>query len=181
MNRKRGSRFCQNFKKTPTMFNWKQFTNRVTIAAPASAVMNAWSTQGGLESWFLRSAVFKSPGGLPRKTDERVQAGDRYRWLWWGYDESTFEEHQVLRITDEEIEFVFSGDCIVNVKAKAENGEMVCELTQRMPMDSEADRQHFYVECGRGWTFYLANLKSILEGGLDLRNKNDALKNVINA
>lgn len=30
-------------------------------------------------------------------------------------------------------------------------------------------------------TFYLANLKSVLEGGLDLRNKNVNIPNVISA
>ena len=32
-----------------------------------------------------------------------------------------------------------------------------------------------------GWIFYLANLKSVLEGGLDLRNKRMEITNVITA
>jgi hypothetical protein len=32
------------------------------------------------------------------------------------------------------------------------------------------------VQCQLGWTFYLANLKSVIEGGVDLRNKNVDLK-----
>jgi hypothetical protein len=32
-----------------------------------------------------------------------------------------------------------------------------------------------------GWVFYLANLKSFPEGGIDLRNKNEKLKSVINS
>jgi hypothetical protein len=35
--------------------------------------------------------------------------------------------------------------------------------------------------CLGGWTFYLANLKSYLEGGVDLRNKNLALNNMVNS
>ena len=35
--------------------------------------------------------------------------------------------------------------------------------------------------CLEGWTFYLTNLKSVIEGGLDLRNKNLDIKGVINA
>lgn len=31
-----------------------------------------------------------------------------------------------------------------------------------------------------GWTFYLTNLKSILEGGFNLRNKNNKLGDVVN-
>ena len=37
------------------------------------------------------------------------------------------------------------------------------------------------VGCKTGWTFYLANLKSLLEGGIDLRNKDELLKDVINS
>jgi hypothetical protein len=32
-----------------------------------------------------------------------------------------------------------------------------------------------------GWSFFMVNLKSILENGYDLRNKNEELKNVITA
>jgi len=34
--------------------------------------------------------------------------------------------------------------------------------------------------CASGWAFYLVNLKSIYEGGLDLRNKTPALKHMLN-
>ena len=51
----------------------------------------------------------------------------------------------------------------------------------RADREHETEQQHFYIECGKGWTFYMTNLKSILEGGLDLRNKNINLKQVINA
>ena len=38
-----------------------------------------------------------------------------------------------------------------------------------------------YVDCSYGWTFFLANLKSVLEGGIDLRNRNVDIKNVVNS
>ena len=43
------------------------------------------------------------------------------------------------------------------------------------------EKLRLYIGCGEGWTFYLANLKSMLEGGIDLRNKNDKIKGVINS
>lgn len=45
----------------------------------------------------------------------------------------------------------------------------------------EDPARNLLVGCGEGWVFYLANLKSILEGGIDLRNKNDAIRNVLNS
>ena len=38
-----------------------------------------------------------------------------------------------------------------------------------------------FLECGEGWAFYLTNLKSHLEGGIDLRNRNERITGVVNA
>jgi uncharacterized protein YndB with AHSA1/START domain len=165
-----------------TTYNWKQFTKRITIDAALKSIFNAWSTQQGLESWFLRSAQFKDPGGVLRIKDEPVQKGDRYKWLWFGYSDAIAEEKEILYTNGEdELEFSFSGGCIVRVTIKQESGETICELQQTMLMDDEAEQRYFFIECGKGWTFYITNLKSILEGGIDLRNKNEEIQNVINA
>ena len=165
-----------------TTFNWKQFTKRITIDAEPKEILNAWSTQQGLESWFLRLAQFNDAGGTLRRKDEPVQKGDRYKWLWYGYSDAIAEEKEILYTNGEdELEFSFSGGCVVKVTIKQESGEIICELQQTMPMDDEAEQRYFFIECGKGWTFYMSNLKSILEGGIDLRNKNEEIQNVINA
>ena len=165
-----------------TTYNWKQFTKRITIDAKSEAIFNAWSTQQGLESWFLRLAEFKEPGGVLKRKDEPVQKGDRYKWLWFGYSDAIAEEKEILYTNGkDELEFSFSGGCIVKVMIKQESDETICELQQTMPMDDEVEQRYFFIECGRGWTFYMTNLKSILEGGIDLRNKNEEIQNVINA
>lgn len=40
---------------------------------------------------------------------------------------------------------------------------------------------NYHIGCTKGWNFYLTNLKSLLEGGIDLRNRNKGLKEVINS
>jgi uncharacterized protein YndB with AHSA1/START domain len=165
-----------------TTYNWKQFTKRITIDAEPAAIFNAWSSQQGLESWFLRTAEFKGPDGTPRRRDEPVQKADRYKWLWFGYPDDTAEEKEILFTNErDELEFSFSGGCVVQVTIKQEGGETICELQQTMPMDDEKEQRYFFIECGKGWTFYMTNLKSILEGGIDLRNKNQEIQNLINA
>jgi uncharacterized protein YndB with AHSA1/START domain len=165
-----------------TAYNWKQFTKRITIHADAKLIFNAWSTQTGLEKWFLRSAEFKMRDGTLREKDQPVQKGDRYKWLWFGYDDAIAEEKEILFSNDtDELEFSFSGGCLVRVVIKQEAGETICELQQTMPMDDEAEQRYFFIECGKGWTFYMTNLKSILEGGVDLRNKNGKIQSLINA
>ena len=163
-------------------YNWREFVKRITIRAKPGVIYDAWTTQEGLESWFLRLAEFRAADSSLRKRNDAVQQGDHYRWLWFGYGDSFAEENNVLSVNGkDQFQFVFSGGCVVNVTVKQENDETICELTQTMPMDDESEQRHFFIECGKGWTFYMTNLKSILEGGIDLRNKNEKIQNVINA
>ncbi len=163
-------------------YDWKQFTKRIPINASAKAVYNAWTTQQGLESWFLRLAQFIKADGAARPKNSQIEAGDNYKWLWFGHNDAEVEEKEILAANGwDELKFSFSGGCIVTVTIKQQDGETVCELVQDMPMEDDSERQHFFIHCGNGWGFYMANLKSVLEGGLDLRNKNVNLKQVINA
>ncbi len=175
-------------------YNWKQFIKRIPINAPPKAIYDAWATQQGLESWFLRLAQFTKADGSIRSKNNHAETGDTYKWLWYGYCDDVVEEQKILSANGwDKLSFIFSGGCIVTVTIKqpalpsmagrsdGEEGETICELMQQMPMENEIEQQHFYIECGKGWTFYLTNLKSILEGGIDLRNKNAGLKQVINA
>ncbi len=163
-------------------YNWKQFTKRIPINAPAKAIYEAWATKKGLESWFLRLAQFTKMDGTIRPVNSLIEKGDKYKWLWHGYDDSAKEEKEILAANGwDKLQFSFSGDCIVTVTIKQEESVNICELVQNMPMDDALQQQSFYIECGSGWAFYLVNLKSILEGGPDLRNKNANLKLVVNA
>ena len=162
--------------------NFKQFTKRIPVKASAKSIYDAWATQSGLERWFLRLAEFKTANGSSRPKNTAIEKGDRYKWLWYGYDDDTKEENEILEVNGWDlIRFQFSGECIVTVKIKQEEGETICELIQDMPQEDEEKRKHYFIDCGEGWTFYLANLKSVLEGGIDLRNKNEKLKKVINS
>jgi uncharacterized protein YndB with AHSA1/START domain len=163
-------------------YNWNRFTLRIDIRATVQDVYAAWATKSGIESWFLRSAVYTHSNGLARAGQEPIQAGDQYAWLWHGYDDSVEEKNSILFANNQnQLQFGFSGGCIVTVTIKEEAGYTICELVQEMPQPEEQEQQYFSIECGKGWTFYLANLKSILEGGVDLRNKNPALTQMVNA
>ncbi len=162
--------------------NWKQFTKRIPIKTSAKAIYDAWTTQQGLESWFLRLAQFTKADGSLRSKTNHIEKGDAYKWLWFGYDDTAVEEKEILSANGwDQLQFSFSGGCIVTVTIKQEEGETICELVQTMPMEDINEQQHFFIDCGNGWGFYMANLKSVLEGGLDLRNRNVNLKEVVNA
>ncbi|MEP6950371.1 MAG: hypothetical protein ABI863_13895 [Ginsengibacter sp.] len=70
---------------------------------------------------------------------------------------------------------------IVEVTIQEEQEECMVSLKQyNIPID-EAGKTNYHIGCMEGWVFYLADLKSIREGGIDLRNKNPDIKKVINA
>ena len=57
----------------------------------------------------------------------------------------------------------------------------VLELLQDSIPDTAEGKHYWHLGCKTGWTFYLTNLKSLLEGGIDLRNKDEQIKNVLNS
>jgi uncharacterized protein YndB with AHSA1/START domain len=167
-------------------FNWTTFTKRISIKVPAAAIYNAWATPGGLESWFLRRCIVAHNADAPVADDMPMQKGNCFTWYWHGWPDEVHEKGEILFANGTDtLSFTFGQQgaegMICTIKIYEEEGETVCGLVQEnIPVD-ERGKSYFFVGCNTGWTFYMANLKSILEGGIDLRNKNAALKNVLNA
>ena len=161
---------------------WTSFTRRIAVRASIADIYTAWTTQKGLESWFLRLAQFTNADGQQRAMEEPVQAGDRYHWLWHGWSDDHPEKREVLAANGVDFfQFGFTGDCVVSAKIFPEKDVSVVELVQSEIPPSDDPKQNLHFLCSNGWTFYLANLKSILEGGIDLRNRDVALGEVLNA
>lgn len=163
-------------------YDWSTFTCKINVKATPVTVYQAWSTPAALESWFLRKALFASTGGVPVKSEEQLKTGDTYEWFWHGYPDTVMERGKIYAANGkDEFQFSFGDPCMVTVTMKEEQGETICELVQsQIPLDEES-RVKWHIGCLSGWTFYLANLKSILEGGIDLRNKNEALSGMMNS
>ena len=163
-------------------YDWSKFVLRIPVRAPAVSIYRAWSTSEGIESWFLRSAEYRSGSDIIRHKNELIQKGDRYTWLWHGYDDDVVEINDVLEANDRDmISFVFAGHCIVIVTIGMLHSETIVELSQENIPTSEEAKVDIHMGCMEGWAFYLANLKSILEGGIDLRNKNVTIGKMVNA
>ena len=160
--------------------DWSKFTRRITVNSPRRSIYEAWAVPSQIERWFLRSAEYVAFDGKTRGRDEAVETGDAYFWRWHGYLDDVSESGRVVEANGKDrFVFTFTSNCIVTVDIREENGETVVELTQsNIPEDKD---RGIYIDCGYGWAFYLGNLKSVLEGGVDLRNKNTDIKNVINS
>lgn len=163
-------------------YDWSRFTVRINVKAPESRLYHAWATRSGMEHWFLRLAEFKKPSGELRKDEEFVEKGDTYKWLWHGWPDDTVEYGEILGCNGkDQLSFSFgkAGHCHVTIRE--EEGEKIVELVQdKIPTD-EKGMQYYHVGCKTGWTFYLANMKSLYEDGIDLRNRNVKLQEMINS
>jgi len=162
--------------------DWTQFHLRIPIKAGAKAIYDAWTSQRGLESWFLRKAAFTAKNGVARDPDSTIDIDDTYEWLWHGWSDEMVERGTILQINGKDsLRFSFGKAGNVKINIDKENDETLIELTQYDIPTDEASHVNFYLGCNNGWLFYLTNLKSILEGGIDLRNRKEELKNVINS
>jgi hypothetical protein len=146
---------------------WSQFKLRVNIQCSVQKAYDAFATPAGWQSWFLSKCVF---------------TGDQYEWSWYGYPDTMIERGKILSANGKDrYSFTFSQGSVVEIFIYAESGETIVELTEsNFPSDPQ-ERIKYYVADIRGWTFYLANLKAVLEKNIDLRNRKEELQDVITA
>ncbi|MCD6012442.1 MAG: hypothetical protein K0Q79_2304 [Flavipsychrobacter sp.] len=162
--------------------DWSKFAHKIYINVPMQKVYDAWATRTNIESWFLRKGEFFMPDGTVRPNDSYVQAGDTYEWFWHGHPDTTVERGKITEANGKDrFQFVFGGAGLVTIDMRQVDNVTEMILTQSEIPADEAGRYNYHVGCSTGWTFYMANIKSILEGGLDLRNKNPNYSNVINS
>jgi uncharacterized protein YndB with AHSA1/START domain len=151
---------------------WTSFKVTGDYNTDIRSLYEAWATATGIEKWFLSKANYYTVPLRLREPDEFILKEDTYEWYWFGYDDNNVEEGQILEANGTDfVKFTFSGGSTVSISIYSRNGVSIVELLQEnIPIENDPSKSLF-VQCQVGWTFYLANLKSVLEGGKDLRNK----------
>jgi uncharacterized protein YndB with AHSA1/START domain len=151
---------------------WASFKVVGDFNTDIRSLYEAWATPEGLETWFLRQANFYTVPRRIREPDEFIAKEDTYEWYWHGHNNEVFEKGQVLEANGTDfLKFTFSGGSIVSVNLYSRNGVSIVELTQENIPEESDPSKNLFIQCQVGWTFYLANLKSVMQGGVDLRNK----------
>lgn len=161
-------------------FDWTTFTRKIAIKAELSDIYTAWTKASAIEKWFLSKAVFMDTNEKPISKEAQLEKGYTYQWNWYLYDET--ECGKITEANGKDfIQFTFAGECLVDIQLSTLNDYVIVELTQKnIPTDDDSKRG-IRLGCDSGWSFYLVNLKSVYEGGLDLRNKDTALKGMMNS
>jgi uncharacterized protein YndB with AHSA1/START domain len=151
--------------------DWSRFSQSIKIKAPLKTVYDSWTTRKGLERWFLRMAAFTTQDGVLSKDDEAAAMGGTYHWRWHGHPDNVEERGTVLEANGRDrLKFVFGKAGIVTVNLSEQNGLTQMEIVQEDIPTDEHGRFEYHVGCSSGWTFYRANMKAVLEGGVDIRN-----------
>ncbi|WP_057937554.1 SRPBCC family protein [Algoriphagus resistens] len=160
-------------------FDWTSFTKRIAVKASLAEIYDAWTKAEELEKWFLKQVDFYSLENTSFDRKANVAKDISYAWYWYLYDEPM--KGRITSVNGRDfIQFTFEGECLVDVNLEELNGYVIVTLRHHnIPLDDNS-KQYVRLGCSNGWAFYLTNLKSVFEGGLDLRNKDEALPAMIN-
>lgn len=161
-------------------FDWTQFTRKIAVKAPMNVLYDAWTVPTQIERWFLSDATFYNTSEEKLGKNDPVTSGSRYEWQWYLWDITETGIVNEVNGTDH-IQFTFAGNCIVDVNLQPFEEQTIISLSQKDIPTSDEQKVNVRLGCDRGWSFYLVNLKSIHEGGIDLRNKNPELKPMLNS
>ncbi len=160
-------------------FNWKAFTKKIAVKADLKTIYHAWTKSEELERWFLEKVMFYDNDKTPFPANDTVELGLNYEWLWFLY-----EEPMLGKITEANgkdfLQFTFEGECLVDVRLEEKGEFTIVTLIHHNIPENDWSKQFVRLGCSNGWTFYLTNLKSVYEGGIDLRNRNADLGVMIN-
>jgi uncharacterized protein YndB with AHSA1/START domain len=160
-------------------FEWTTFTKRIAIKSSLSEMYDAWTKAHELEKWFLKKVNFYNSDKTLFNLEKNVHENIKYEWYWYLYDQPM--DGRITKVNEKDfVQFTFEGECLVDVNLEKINDYVVVTLRQHnIPLDDHS-KQFVRLGCSHGWTFYLTNLKSVYEGGLDLRNKDENFTPMIN-
>lgn len=160
-------------------FDWTRYTKKIAVKAPIHQIYAAWTTAEELEKWFLEQVRFYDQDSSLASRQTLAEKGVAYKWKWHLYDD--IMKGKILEANGKDfLRFTFEGDSDVEVKLTTERDYTIIELIHKNIQTDDESKKYIRLGCASGWTFYLINLKSVYEGGLDLRNKDEHLHSMIN-
>ncbi len=100
--------------------------------------------------------------------NEYFSEGDKYQWEWFFNWKSSGSIAQV--IPNKSLTFTF-GKCAVSVVLRPYDTGTFIHLVQSGMSPNEEDMVNLHLDCRCGWTYFLSNLKTVLEHNVDGRDK----------
>ncbi len=163
---------------TEENYNSNEFYHGILLDKTPSEIFSFAATGGGLEKWFIGKAEFRSPDNIKRNQGEIAQAGDKFQIDWLAKDLSVNGE--VIEVKDNSVfRFTFGPLFIVTIIVKQHGARTLFTLKQEYaPGAARNDFAH--INCCVCWAFFVTNLKSVAEHGIDLRETGSEDESLVN-
>jgi uncharacterized protein YndB with AHSA1/START domain len=150
-------------------YDWSSFDIYLYIDGPAEPIFRKWVTAAGLESFFMKSVRYVTGEGIQRKSEELVKPGDHYVWEF--YHKATVEGEVLAVEPNHKISFTFGLPTTVDVRLTESDGRTLVHLCQRNMQVSDEGMVQEHMNCRGAWIHFLTVLKSLVEFGIDCRDK----------
>ena len=149
-------------------YDWTQFTRQIFIQADLPTVYQAWVQPSEITKWFIAATEQNRPAA------EAVQVGDHYHWRW---HQDLHAEGKFLQVIEnEKLQFTFGENAsdldekIIVTVHFGDLGDMTSVILQQQNLPhTEQGHVQWHMGCNMGWSFFMTNLKALLEYGVDLR------------
>jgi uncharacterized protein YndB with AHSA1/START domain len=156
-------------------FILKPFRTRIWIKAKSEDIILGWTQSSLVTKWFVNQCEFFQNG----LATPDARPGGSYKWTWL---DGSVDESNILEVEPTRIVYGwYHNQGQIEVTATPDSDGTLLELTQSMSSKMEPQEiLKAQYGCRIGWTFFLTNLKSIIEGGIDLREHNPNRSDVVN-
>lgn len=159
-------------------YNFNNFIQKIYIYRPVEILYSMIAGGENIVKWFVKKAECHTETRELRKSNEDFKANDEYLWEWV---DGTQLAGKILEANDKEkIKITFGNDVTVTIKLSNTGEKTLVELSQEQSIPDYEMRFENYMACFPGWSFYLINLKSICEGGIDLWEENPDVEMLVN-
>lgn len=151
--------------------DWTRFHLYVAIGAPPDELFRAWSTSQGMESFFVEMMAIRNSDGRLLDPGEPATQGCRFVWRW---DSGALVSGEFLNVQPgRELGFTF-GASKVCIRLQQQESGTILELCQYDMEDTQQNRMHLHTNCRAAWVYFLTVLKTLLEHGIDGRDRSRA-------
>lgn len=151
-------------------YSWDRFRLEVFIRCQPEQAFQAWGSSQGIKAWF-RNDVRVNRNGAEVIGPISFRAGDEIQWA--DYEGQDLAPSKILEVRENTfIKQTFDSKSVVltNEFKRLEGGTLLTLTQENMPTDPNGIAA-WHLTCCAGWTFFLTNLKSVLEHGTDLREQ----------
>jgi uncharacterized protein YndB with AHSA1/START domain len=164
--------------------DWTSFDVYLYLDAAPADVLRYWQTVEGFTRFFVAEMTAELTAGDDHGDEvdasmltsgtmltRMLTPGTLYRWR--GIHDYA-GKGRFVEVTDEAVEFTFGGRYHVRVSVTSQGSGTCLHLRQSGIGDEEGERVSGSLNCRSCWIYFLVNLKSVIEFGIDLRDRNPA-------